>query len=91
MQKAMCTCQAQGPRPTLIDRGNGAQVGLVGLGEAFEHFYAEGREPSLDLAEELLATIKARNYVARSAETEYKAALLREFDAYCAARALSSF
>ena len=87
MQKAMCTCQAQGPRPTLIDLGNGIQVGLVGMGEAFEHFYAEGREPSPELAEELLAAIKARNYVARSVEHKYKAALLREFDAYCAARA----
>jgi len=57
------------------------------MGEAFEHFYAEGREPSPDLGEELLAAIKARNYVARSAEAKYKAALLREFDAYCAARA----
>jgi hypothetical protein len=57
------------------------------MGEAFEYFYAEGREPSPDLAEELLVVIKARNYVAPSAEHKYKAALLREFDAYCAARA----
>jgi hypothetical protein len=57
------------------------------MGEAFEYFYAEGQEPSPDLAEELLVVIKARNYVAPSAEHKYKAALLREFDAYCAARA----
>ena len=57
------------------------------MGEAFEHFYAEGREPSPELAEELLAAIKTQNYVARSAEHKYKAALLRQFDAYCAARA----
>jgi hypothetical protein len=57
------------------------------MGEAFEHFYAEGREPSPELAEELLVAIKAQNYVARSAERRYRAALLREFDAYCAARA----
>jgi hypothetical protein len=87
MQKVMCSCQAQGPRPTLIDLGNGVQVGLVGIGEAFERLYAEGQEPSPDLAEELLAAIKARNYVSRSVEDKYKAALLREFDAYCAARA----
>jgi hypothetical protein len=87
MRKTMCTCQAQGPRPTLIDLGGGVQVGLAGIAEAFEHFYAEGLEPSPQLADELLAAIKARNYVARSAERTYKAALLREFDAYCAARA----
>jgi hypothetical protein len=87
MYKAMCTCQAKGPRPTLIDLGNGVQVGLVGMGEAFECFYAEGWEPSPELADELLAAIKARNYVSHSAETKYKAALLREYDAYWAVRA----
>jgi hypothetical protein len=57
------------------------------MGEAFEHVYAEGHEPSPELAKELLVAIKTQNYVARSAEPKYKAALLREFDAYCAARA----
>ena len=38
MQKVMCTCQAQGPRPTLVDLEDGVRVGLVGIGEAFEHY-----------------------------------------------------
>lgn len=87
MYKTTCVCQIKGPRPTLIALRNGVKVGLIGLGEAFEHFYAEGREPSPDLAEELLTAIKVHNYVARSVEDQYKAALPREFDAYCAARA----
>ena len=86
MYRATCTCQAKGPRPTLVDLGNGVKVGLVGMDEAFERFYAEGREPFPELAAELLVAIKARNYVARSVEDQYKAALLREYDAYYAAR-----
>jgi hypothetical protein len=88
MYRATCTCQAKGPRPTMVDLGNGVQVGLVGLEEAFERFRTEGREPSPTLAEDLLAAIRERNYVsrARKVEKEYEAALLREYRAYCAAR-----
>ena len=86
MYKAMCTCQVKGPRPTLVDLGNGVKVGLVGMEDAFDRFYAEGREPTPELAAELLVAVKARNYVARSVEDPYKAALLREYDAYYAAR-----
>ena len=86
MYKPTCTCQIKGPRPTLVDLGNEVRVGLVGMEEAFDRFYAEGREPCPELAAELLAAIKARNYVSRSVEDPYKAALLREYDAYYAAR-----
>lgn len=88
MYKAMCTCQAQGPRATLVDFGNGVQVGLVGMEEAFERFHAEGREPSPVLGEDLLAAIRAHNYVSRTqrVEEQYKAVLLREYRAYCATR-----
>ena len=86
MYRATCTCQVKGPRPTLVDLGNGVKVGLVGIEEAFERFHAEGRAPVPELAAELLVAIKARNYVSRSVEDQYKAALLREYDAYYAAR-----
>jgi len=63
-------------------------VGLFGLKEAFDRFRAEGREPSAALAEDLLAAIREHNYVSRTqkVEEEYKAALLREYGTYCAAR-----
>ncbi len=88
MYRAMCACQTKGPRPTLVDFGNGVKVGLVGMEEAFERFRAEGREPSAALGEDLLAAIREHNYVSRThkVEEEYKAALLREYRAYCAAR-----
>lgn len=88
MYEATCTCQAEGPRSTLVHFGNGIKVGLTGMEEAFERFRAEGREPSPALGEELLAAIRACNYVSRTpkVEEEYKALLLREYRAYCAAR-----
>jgi hypothetical protein len=88
MYKAACVCQAKGPRPTLVDLGNGVQVGLVGMEAAFERFHAEGREPLPALGEELLVAIREHNYVSRTqkVEEEYKAALLREYGTYCAVR-----
>ena len=64
--------------------GNGVTVGIVGLKEAFEQLYALGLEPNDAVQDELLAMIKAQNYVPRSAEGAYKAAILREYAAFCA-------
>ena len=85
-----CTCK--GPRPTLVDLGNGRLVGLIGLPEVLERFRAQGRESSPELAEELLAAIKVYNYVADSASVVelYKAVLLREYEAYCAKHPLGA-
>jgi hypothetical protein len=76
-----CTCK--GPRPTLVDLGNGRMVGLIALPEILEHFRSQGRASSPELAEELLAAIKVYNYVADSVTELYKAVLLREYEAYC--------
>jgi hypothetical protein len=61
-------------------------VGLLGLPEILEHFRAQGRESSPELGEELLAAVKVHNYVTDSVAELYKAVLLREYEAYCAAR-----
>jgi hypothetical protein len=79
MYKAMCTCQARGPRATLVDFGNGVQVGLVGMEEAFERFRVEGREPSPTLGDELLAAIRERNYVSRTKQVEEQYRAVRTF------------
>jgi hypothetical protein len=61
-------------------------IGLAGLEDALEQLHAANRHLGPAAAEELLARIKARNYVARGDEEDYKAALLREYAAYRAAR-----
>ena len=67
--------------------GNGSTVGIIGLKAAFEQLYALGLEPDDSIQDELLAIVKkARNYVPRSAEEVYKAALLQEYATFCAKR-----
>lgn len=59
MFKSARVCQAKGPRPTLVDLGNGVQVGLVGMEAEFERFHAEGCKPLPALGEELLGAIRS--------------------------------
>lgn len=79
-----CTCNAKGAKPTRLVFADGTAVGVVGMKEVFERFYAEGRKPSPEVAAELLKSIKIYNYVPSSAEKKYQAALLREYTTYCA-------
>jgi len=73
-----------GDEVTQVDiHGDGMTIGLVGLRQIFDQFYALGLEPNDPIGDQLLAMIKARNYVSRSAEQAYKAALLREYAAFC--------
>jgi len=64
----------------------GFTVGIIGLKQVFEQLYAMGRKPEAAVGDELLAMIKIRNYVPPSAEERYKAALLREYAAFCTSR-----
>ncbi|MBU0494811.1 MAG: hypothetical protein KKA73_27475 [Chloroflexi bacterium] len=68
----------------------GATVGLLGLEEVLQQLYVMRCPPGPATADELLALIAARNYVPRAAESEYKAALLREYTAYWTARSKAS-
>ncbi|MGQ9584793.1 MAG: hypothetical protein ACUVXG_05280 [Anaerolineae bacterium] len=82
----MASCCGGGPDVTQVDiRGDGRTVGLVGLEAAFGQLYAVGLSPDTPaVQDELLAMIRARNYIPRAAEALYKAALLREYAAFCA-------
>jgi len=61
-------------------------VNFVGLDELFEEFYREGKAPSDDLKEVLLARVRAQNYIPSKAEDEYAQALLREYRRFCQAK-----
>jgi hypothetical protein len=64
----------------------GFTVGIIGLKQIFEQLYTMGRKPEAGIRDELLAMVKTRNYVPPSAEERYKAALLREYTAFCASK-----
>ena len=64
----------------------GFTVGIIGLKQVFEQLYAMGRKLEAAVCDELLAMVKTRNYVPPSAEERYKAALLREYAAFCASK-----
>lgn len=57
--------------------GDGRLIGLFGLDLAFQQLYVMGKAPSEAVARELLAMIKANNYVPPRMTQEYAAGLLR--------------
>lgn len=69
---------------TLDDKGS--TVGMVGLKQVFHQLYTMGRKPGGDVCDELLARVKAHNYVPPLAEEQYKSALLREYGVFCASK-----
>jgi len=64
----------------------GVTVGIVGLTDVLEQVYRLGRQPGPETAEELLAMVKAQNWVERNSEKDYREALLREYTAYWGAK-----
>jgi hypothetical protein len=79
-----CSCCSSGDEVTDVELdGKGGTVGLSGLTYTFEQLFARGLKPSDPIGDELLAMVKVRNYVPRPAEETYRAALLREFAAFC--------
>jgi len=80
-----CSCCGDGAGVVQVDvYGDGTQVGLSGLQQAFEDLYAQGLAPTDPIGDRLLARIKAQNYVPRNADEVYKAALVREYTAFYA-------
>ncbi len=83
MMWRMCTCRGDEDITQVDIQGNGMTIGLVGVRQAFQQLRAAGLAADEKVADELLAMIKGRNYVPQSAESLYKAALLREYAAFC--------
>jgi hypothetical protein len=60
-------------------RIGGSRVGLIGLDEVFNEVKKRDIKDNESLKDALLSEIKARNYVYRSAEEEYRKAIFREY------------
>jgi hypothetical protein len=56
-------------------------VGVYGLMELMKEFKEQGREPSNEVAEEILKRLEVRNYIPSSEKVrrEYSYVLLREY------------
>jgi hypothetical protein len=67
---------------TIDDKGS--IVGVMGLKQIFQQLCAMGCRPEADVCDELLAMVKARNYIPPLEEERYKSALLQEYAAFCA-------
>jgi len=82
-RKSQC---CDGPRGDVVQVdifGDGSTVGLMGLTEIFEQLHMMGRAPDASAQDELVKMVAARNYVPRSAEALYGAALVRAYAAFC--------
>lgn len=69
---------------TIDDKGS--IVGVMGLKRIFQQLCAMGCRPEADVCDELLAMVKAHNYIPPLEEERYKSALLREYTAFCASQ-----
>ena len=78
----MSTCCDRDEITEVDIHGDGTSIGLVGVRQVFQELYATGVAPDEHAGAELLARIKAANYVPSSDEVLYKAALLREYAAF---------
>ena len=82
-RKSQC---CDGPRGDIVQVdifGDGSTIGLMGLTEIFEQLYLLRSAPNASVQDELVKMVAARNYVPRSAEAVYGAALVREYAIFC--------
>ena len=75
-----------GPRGDIVQVdifGDGSTIGLMGLTEIFEQLHLLRRAPDASAQDELVQMVAAKNYVPRSSEALYGAALVRAYAAFC--------
>lgn len=83
-QRKVASCSCGSGIPVQQVAVNGQTVTLIALPTLFEQFHNAGKEPSQDVAQELLEQVKIYNPVPAGQETDYETVLLREYEAFCA-------
>lgn len=63
--------------------GDGQTIGLVGLANIFERFYAQHRIPDPFVEADLVKLAAQQNYIPSEDEPVYRAALAREYVKFC--------
>ncbi len=80
-REATCACGSGLPvQKVQID---GQEVTLMALPLIFEQFRQAGRAPSDSMLQEMLETVKIYNAVPDGMDDQYRAMLLREYEAFC--------
>jgi hypothetical protein len=62
------------------------QIAIIGLDEILANFYIEGRQVSIDTAEEIVKRLEVKNYIPPSARKEHRHLLLKEYREYVETR-----
>ena len=81
MRNDGCSCNPESGLTRLTVAG--AMVGLSGIEELFAQWRASGQRAEELTDGEILAGLRRRNYVIRSVETEYAAAVLALYARQC--------
>ncbi len=79
-----CCSQLKGL--TKLTFQDGGQVAIVGLDEVLAAVYIEGKQVTVETAQEIIKRVEARNYIASSVRGEYESLLLSEYRKYVAGR-----
>jgi|LQYC01.1.fsa_nt_gi hypothetical protein len=58
------------------------QIAIIGLDEILANLYIEGRQVSIDTAEEIVKRLEVKNYIPPSARKEYRYLLMQEYREY---------
>ncbi|MBU7030187.1 MAG: hypothetical protein HXS48_24855 [Theionarchaea archaeon] len=79
-----CSCKKDSS-VTMILMGT-QKIGLIGLNSLFEEWGSAGKAPDTLRGEEILTSIKKKNYVSTTSEQEYIKAVRSAYVAYCKRR-----
>ncbi len=86
MMKSGCVC-GKDPTVTMIKLGN-QMVGLCGLIPLFEEWLSQGKSAETLKGEEILTSIRKKNYVSVKVEEEYIKTIRGAYTAYCKGHAV---
>jgi hypothetical protein len=76
-----CQCKKDSS-VTMISMGN-QKVGLIGLNSLFEEWFSSGETPDSLEGEEVLTSIRKKNYVSKNSEKNYIEAVKSAYSNYC--------
>jgi len=81
-QKGKCPCGKPMIGFRMLTFWDGTKAGVRCLDEILAAVYTEGRQVSIDTAEEIVKRLEVKNYIPPSARKEYRDLLMKEYRNY---------